>query len=123
MTGVSVIAAAFPGYGVWRLPYGGGWVQLTAADATSVGIGQNGDMVARRFSGHGVWSFTDSATAVAAGWHAGWNQLTAANAMMVGIDASGNAYGQFNGWGVWYDQVYSWQYLTPSNASSLGVGG
>ncbi len=122
MTGVSVIAAAFPGYGVWRMPYGGGWVQLTAADAASVGVGRNGDVVGE-FSGHGVWSFTDSAAAVAAGWHAGWNQLTAADAALVGIDSAGNVYGQFPGWGVWYDQVYSWQQLTANNASSFGAGG
>jgi hypothetical protein len=122
------LAAEFPGHGVWRYQLNvwnsaaSGWQQLTASDAATVGIDQFGDVVAE-FPGWGVWSFLDSAAAVAAGWHAGWNQLTAADAALVGIDTAGNAYGQFPGWGVWYDQAYSWQCLTPSNASSIDVAG
>jgi hypothetical protein len=122
-----VVAAAFTGYGVWRLNvdvhgHPGSWAQLTDSEASAVGVNGSGDVVAE-FPGWGVWSFLDSAAAAAAGWHAGWNQLTAADATLVGIDAAGHAYGQFPGWGVWYDQNYTWQCLTASNATSLGVGG
>jgi hypothetical protein len=122
-----VVAAAFAGSGVSRLivdvfGHAGAWAQLTASEATAVGVNANGDVVGE-FPGWGVWSFLDSSAAIAAGWHAGWNQLTAANAALVGIDAGGNAYGQFPGWGVWYDQNYTWQSLTPSSAASISVGG
>ena len=122
-----VVAAAFSGYGVWRLTvdvfgHPGGSAQLTASEASAVNVNPSGDVVAE-FPGWGVWSYTDSAAATQAGWATGWNHLTAADATLVGIDADGNVFGQFPGWGVWYDQVGSWQMLTASNASSLGVGG
>jgi hypothetical protein len=122
-----VVAAAFAGYGVWRinvdvLGHPGAWAQLTASEASTVDVNANGDVVAE-FPGWGVWSFTDSAAALAAGWADGWNHLTWADASLVGIDACGNAYGHFPAWGIWYDQVAYWRFLTPGNASSLGVYG
>jgi hypothetical protein len=121
--GPPVVAAAFAGYGVWRIGLDnagvGTWSQLTASDATMVGINRAGAVVGE-FPGWGVWTFSDAGTG---GYGPGWNQLTAADAAMVGIDGNGNVYGQFGVDGVWYDQVGSWNLLTASNASSFGVGG
>ena len=111
-----------PATGCRRFRDSSGWQQLTANDAVTLGIDPSGDVVGT-FPGTGSGaSPTPLPRPQPAGTPAG-TSLTAANATMVGIDANGNAYGQFNGWGVWYDQVYSWQLLTASNASSLGVGG
>jgi hypothetical protein len=125
----AAVVASFPGYGVFRIwenmigQVGGWpWEQLTANTATALSVNRYGDVVGK-FPGQGLWSYTASSAAAAAGWAAGWKQLTAADAVLVGIDAAGNVYGQFNGWGVWNDQVYSWQRLTADNATALGVGG
>jgi hypothetical protein len=116
----SWVVATFPGQGVWRIQVEvQGWQLLTASDAATVGINQNGDVVGE-FPGWGVWSYSDAG---AGGYNPGWIHLTAADAVMVGIDAAGNVYGQFPGWGVWYDRFGYWQYITPSNASSCGIGG
>jgi hypothetical protein len=113
------VAAAFAGQGVWRLQMGGAWQQLTAASAATVSVNVQGDVVGA-FAGSGVWSYSDAG---AGGYNPGWIHLTAADAALVGIDSAGNVYGQFPGWGVWYDRFGYWQYVTPSNASSFGVGG
>ena len=124
----SMVAAAFSGHGVWRIPIlnpagPGAWQQLTASDASTVSVNASGDVVGE-FPGWGVWAYLDSKNAASLGWGTGWNHLTAADASLVGIDDTANIYGQyFYGWGVWYDQVASWRLLTPSNASSFGVGG
>jgi hypothetical protein len=126
--GTTYVTAAFPSHGVWRarnnnfgeiggIP--GYWQQLTASDAATVGINQNGDVVGE-FPGWGVWTYSDAG---AGGYHPGWNQLTATDAALVGIDSSGNVYGQFPGWGVWYDRFAYWQSITPCYASSFGAGG
>jgi hypothetical protein len=120
-TGPSVVAAAFAGYGVWRITVNGPtadvWHQLTASDAATLGVNSAGAVVGE-FPGWGVWTYSDAG---AGGYGPGWNQLTAADATMVGIDTYGNVFGQFGVAGVWYDQVGSWIHLTPSNASSFGV--
>jgi hypothetical protein len=119
VTGPTYVAAAFVGQGVWRLQVGGGWQQLTAASAATVSINVHGDVVGE-FAGSGIWSYSDAG---AGGYNPGWIHLTAADAAMVGIDAAGNVYGQFPGWGVWYDRFGYWQCITPSDATSFGVGG
>jgi hypothetical protein len=121
----SYVVASFAGYGVWYWSAeGAGWrvQQLTASEASAVSVNDFGDVVGE-FPGWGVWSYVNSTVAASSGWAKGWNHLTWADASQVGIDASGNAYGAFPGWGVWYDQSYSWQCLSPSNASSVGAAG
>jgi hypothetical protein len=117
--GPATVVAEFPGYGVWRIQEMGGWVQLTAANAATVGINDSGDVVGT-FTGSGVWTYSDTG---AGGYNPGWNCLTAADAALVSIDASGNVHGQFGVDGIWYDHFGYWICTTANNASSLGVGG
>jgi hypothetical protein len=69
--GVLLVVAEFPGQGLWRFSdwawsFGqdwslrgyGGWIQLTANDAATEAIDQNGN-VAAAFPGAGVWRFVD----------------------------------------------------------------
>jgi hypothetical protein len=119
--GSSLVVAEFPGYGVWRWSDYAGWQQLTASDATAVGITATGDVTAA-FGGAGVWSYLDSSNAAAAGRTLGWSQLTPADAYAVGIDINFNVYGAFRGWGVWYDQAGTWRHFSPSDPTSFSVG-
>jgi hypothetical protein len=121
----SRVVAEFPGYGVWRIADGGGWQQLTAAEALTVGINASGD-VAATFPGQGVWSYTDSDAAAVAGWAPGWKRLTWADAVTVGIDANANVYGLYTrgmaSGAVWLDQLGVWKSL-PGETTAIGVGG
>ncbi len=122
------VVAEFPGQGLWRWGliignYGvwnpivdGGWVQLTANNATAEAIDQNGT-VAAAFPGWGVWRFHDST---------GWQQLTAADASSLSVSAvvggAGFLAAEFPGWGVWrFQDGTGWQQLTATDAVSVGV--
>ena len=129
-SGPSAVAAAFAGYGLWRFQDGGGWVQLTAANASMVGINDNSDVVAE-FPGWGVWTYFDSNAASTAGFALGWHRRGTTEAALVAIDDADNVFGQFNGnqvpFGrgvfIWESVKDVWYYLMGYDVSSLGVGG
>ncbi len=136
----TLLAAAFPGQGVWAYN-GGGWRQLTAANASLVAADPYGDVVAE-IPGQGVWLFQNNFT---------WRQITANNAAGLGLGYSTVSYhwsagtetltyfyvaAQFPGQGLWrwtsfgdsnipphggsYVNEY-WKQLTANNAATEAV--
>jgi hypothetical protein len=114
------VGAAFPGQGVWFF-YETGWQQVTAAEATSLGVSTPTwpELVAE-FPGHGVWRLNFQP-----GY--GWEQLTTLDATSVGMNAYGDTVAVFPGWGV---GVYArfgsaWEQRSTNGAAlvALDLGG
>jgi hypothetical protein len=106
------VAAAFPGYGLFRYEPGTGWRFLTGPSPTLMSIDSAGGIVAE-FKGEGVWRFTDAA---------GWQQLTPADASVLGANADGSFAASFPGNGTYrHEDASGWQFLTGATASILNV--
>jgi hypothetical protein len=110
---VPVVAGQFGSQGVWQFNRSsGGWMQLTAANATLLAADPRGD-VAGEFLGSGVWVYRPSS---------GWQHLNGVDATALVMDANGDAVAEFPGYGVGeYLPAAGWRSLTGANASLLAV--
>jgi len=106
--------ADIPTEGVYRYSTATGWQLLTRAQATSLSVDANGDVVGEFPNYFGVWLYTDAS---------GWTNITQANASQVAIAGNGIVVGEFPKYfGVWrYESSTGWQNLTQNNSTSLAV--
>jgi hypothetical protein len=119
--GNGIVAGEFPGNGLWRIgdpaAAGGGWFQLSSANAVSFALDDQGDTVAS-FQNTGVFLYQDAT---------GWQFLSPAVAAQVSISVTGDSLAAvFQGNGVWrymlQGGLVGWQQLTPAAPSAVSVG-
>jgi hypothetical protein len=106
------VVGDFTGSGVWRWEDSQGWQLLSTADASSLGINAQGDVVGTLPYLGGVWRFQDAT---------GWQQLTSYYAQ-ASIDDAGDVLAAVQGQGVLLFNAFGGvQQLTPRDAFSIGL--